>query len=163
MTRILFSVLMMMVLVFQSFSSYSQVFKLKKLQLGFQESAAGLFTCDNLYPHFTHLIIEKNNDNVLFLSMYNGNLNQDPFVYKLNKVGDNNVNAKIPSENDYLERVSPHGPRWSEGSILINGKKVSVKLEHATDQWNGKIYYIYTLKRTKSSKGLENYKKFSNH
>lgn len=42
-------------------------------------------------------------------------------------------------------------------TITTFGKKATIRLEDAYDQWNGKIFYIYSGKIQKKSKGLENF------
>ena len=156
MRRILIAVVMVLV----SLSANSQVFKFKKIQLGFQNSAAGLFTCDNLAPHFTHLILEENKNNSLLLSLYNEHLSQDPFVYEILSPRINNLNPKDFNVSSEIKHVSPYGPRWTKCSISIKGKTGLVKLEYASDQFDDRIYYIYTVKRTKSSSGLQRYNNY---
>ncbi|MCR5454411.1 MAG: hypothetical protein K6F33_05435 [Bacteroidales bacterium] len=122
----------------------AQVYKLKKLQLGFQNSAAGLFKCEDLTPHFTHIVIREESNRDLYLYLYNANTGARPFYYKMKKPDTKTQNTVCYT----LKRKSPTGPNWSDAVLTFSGKKMIMKLENASDQWNGRIYYIYTAKAT---------------
>ena len=139
----------------------AQVYKLKKLHLGFQNSAAGLFRCEDLTPHFTHIVVHEDNNRDLFLYLYNANTGASPFCYKMKKPDVKfqgtvcySLKMKKPDVKSQgtvcytLKKKSSVGPNWSDAVMTFSGKKMTLKLENAKDQWDGKIYYIYTTKAT---------------
>lgn len=144
-------VLLTVVLYCATCVAQTRIYKLKKLELGFQNSAAGLFLCENTAPHFTHLIIEEDLSHDLYFYLYNSNLGGKPFIYKML----NPQKISLNSATYKLKRTSSIGPKWTCGTMVVNGKKMTFKVENANDQWDDKIFYIYTAKRTKSEKGLE--------
>ena len=141
------------ILVFATINGNAQVYKVTKIQLGYQESAVGLFTCDNLKLHFTHVIVENIQGKPVSLSFYNSEIMAKPYSYRL-------TNPRFPRPGQVVydaERSSPHGCLWTKITITSVGKKASIRFEYAADQWGGKIYYVYTAKIQKSNKGLENF------
>ena len=143
----------LLILCFAALSVDAQIYKLYKIQLGFQQSAAGLFTCDNMTPHCSHVVVEGSPNQQMSMSLYNDKTKAKAFVYSLTNPQTTQTN-QITYE---ARRASPHGPLWTKITITTFGKKATIRLEDAYDQWNGKIFYIYSGKIQKKSKGLENF------
>lgn len=138
---------------FATISVDAQVYKLYKIQLGFQQSATGLFTSEIMTPHFTHVIVESSPNQQITMSLYNDETKAKAFVYSITNPRTTRSNQITYDANC----ISLHGAQWTKVTITTIGKKVTIRLENANDQWNGKIYYVYSGKIQKSSKGLENF------
>lgn len=143
----------LLMLCFATLSVDAQVYKIYKIQLGFQQSAQGLFTCDNMTSHYSHIIIENSPNQQMTMSLYNDKTKAKAFVYHLSD--------PLTTQSNQIHydamRISPHGSRWSDITITTLGNKATIRLENASDMWGGKIFYIYSAKIQKSTKGLENF------
>ena len=131
----------------------AQIYKIYKIQVGFQQSAQGLFTCDNMTSHYSHVIIESSPTRSMTMSLYNDKTKAKAYVYHLSD--------PLTTQSNQIHydamRISPHGSRWSDITITTLGNKATIRLENASDMWGGKIFYIYSAKIQKSTKGLENF------